>query len=671
MVDQPLPGWRAQIRHRYTVVAVVFLCWTVAIVARLLFLQVYSYDDLQARAERQQQRIVPAAAKRGDIYDRNGRLLAYSVDADTIYAVPGEIRDPEKAATKICAALIDCDRGERAVILKRLGRTGAFSYVKRQVTPAEARAVAALGLEGIGFTTESKRFYPNRELASHLVGYAGTDNEGLGGIESAFDKVVKGKEGKLLVQTDARGRAFSRLERQPTAGGTVELTIDSQLQYIAERELRAGVREHRADAGTAVILDPNTGEILAMANWPTFNPNIYGESSDNARRNRAIQDLYEPGSTFKIVTASAAIEEHLFNPADIIDVSAGLIRIGNRVVDDMHRYGPLSFTDVLVKSSNVGAIKIGSRVGAERMIQYVRRFGFGRPTSHDFPGESSGIVWSNLNDSALASVSMGYQIGVTPLQVVAAASAVANGGTLYEPRVIRAITKDGVRTVVKPTAVRTAIKKSTAATLTTIMEQVVERGTATRAKIPGYTIAGKTGTADKLINGRYSNSQQNVSFVGFVPSRNPALAIIVMIDSPRAGGDTGGVVAAPIFQRIAADALRHLGVPLSVNPSPAIILPRRAAGAPLAPVQPVVVPVRNIGGDITSLPVTSLPDLRGYGAREAVHELVRLGLTPRVRGLGIVVDQEPDPGAPIEPGTTCTLVLDRDPHAALVPGVPQ
>ncbi|HTM34783.1 MAG TPA: penicillin-binding protein [Vicinamibacterales bacterium] len=671
MVDQPLPGWRAQIRHRYTVVAVVFLCWTVAIVARLLFLQVYSYDDLQARANGQQQRIVPAAAKRGDIYDRNGRLLAYSVDADTIYAVPGEIRDPEKAATKICAALIDCDRSERAAILKRLGRTGAFSYVKRQVTPAEARAVAALGLEGIGFTTESKRFYPNRELASHLVGYAGTDNGGLGGIEAAFDKVVKGKEGKLLVQTDARGRAFSRLERQPTAGGTVELTIDSQLQYIAERELRAGVREHRADAGTAVILDPNTGEILAMANWPTFNPNIYGESPENARRNRAIQDLYEPGSTFKIVTASAAIEEHLFNPADIIDVSAGLIRIGNRVVDDMHRYGPLSFTDVLVKSSNVGAIKIGSRVGAERMIQYVRRFGFGRPTSHDFQGESSGIVWSNLNDSALASVSMGYQIGVTPLQVVAAASAVANGGTLYEPRVIRAITKDGVRTVVKPTAVRTAIKKSTAATLTTIMEQVVERGTATRAKIPGYTIAGKTGTADKLINGRYSNSQQNVSFVGFVPSRNPALAIIVMIDSPRAGGDTGGVVAAPIFQRIAADALRHLGVPLSVNPSPAIIVPRRAAGAPLAPVQPVVVPVRNIGRDITSLPVTSLPDLRGYGAREAVHELVRLGLTPRVRGLGIVVDQEPDPGAPIEPGTTCTLVLDRDPHAALVPGVPQ
>jgi cell division protein FtsI (penicillin-binding protein 3) len=665
-MEHPLPGWRSEVRRRYAALAAVFLAWTLAIVARLLFLQVISHDELQARADRQQQRVVPATAKRGDIYDRNGRLLAYSVDADTIYAVPSEIDDPTATATKVCTALVGCDAAERTAIARRLGRGGAFAYVKRRVKAEEARAVAALGLQGLGYTTESKRFYPNRELGAHLIGYAGTDNEGLGGLEAAFDKVVRGREGKLLVQTDARGKAFSRLERQPTAGGTIELTIDSQLQHIAERELRAGVKEHRADAGTAVILDPNTGEILAMANWPTFNPNVYGESPEIARRNRAIQDLYEPGSTFKLVTASAAIEEHLFNPAEIVDVSAGLIRIGNRVVDDMHRYGPLSFTDVIVKSSNVGAIKIGARVGAERMSQYVRRFGFGRPTSRDFQGESSGIVWSNLNESALASVSMGYQIGVTPLQMVAAASAVANGGTLYEPRVIRAITKDGVRTVVKPTAVRTAIKKSTAATLTTIMEAVVERGTATRAKIRGYTVAGKTGTADKLINGRYSNSQQNVSFIGFVPSRNPVLAMIVMIDSPRAGGDTGGVVAAPIFQRIADDALRHLGVPPTVDPSPAIIVPRRAAMTAAMPAQPVVVPISNQAGS-----VTALPDLRGYGAREAVHELVRLGLTPRVRGLGIVVDQDPEPGAPIEPGTVCTLVLDRDPHAALVPGVPQ
>jgi cell division protein FtsI (penicillin-binding protein 3) len=334
----------------------------------------------------------------------------------------------------------------------------------------------------------------------------------------------------------------------------------------------------------------------------------------------------------------------------------------------MHRYGPLSFTDVLVKSSNVGAIKIGARVGAEQMGLYVRRFGFGRQTSRDFPGESPGIVWSNLNDSALASVSMGYQIGVTPLQVVTAASVVANGGTLFEPRIVSAVTREGVRSAVKPNPVRTAIKPETAATLTTIMEQVVERGTATRAKVAGYTIAGKTGTADKLVNRRYSNTQQNVSFVGFVPSRTPRLAVIVMVDSPRDGADTGGVVAAPIFQRIAEDALRYLGVPPNVDPAPPVIVQPRNARAqqPARPMVPQVLPVTNEkhGGVV-------LPDLRGYGAREAIHELARLGLTPRVRGTGVVVEQSPEPGSPLEPGTTCTIVLTRAPHPALVAGVPQ
>jgi cell division protein FtsI (penicillin-binding protein 3) len=660
-------GWRAQLTSRYTVLVVLFACWTAAIVARLVYLQVISHDDLVQRAEGQYTRVIDAPAKRGEIYDRNGRLLAFSVDADSIYAVPSQVGDAAAAAAKLCAVLADCDKKERADLTERLGRRQrAFVFVKRRVSPTEALNVAALGLPGIGFTKESKRFYPNREVGANLIGYAGLDNVGLGGVEAAFDKIVRGREGKLLVQTDARGRAFSRLERAPTSGGSIELTIDAQLQYIAERELRAGVQEHRADAGTAVVMDPNTGEILAMANWPTFNPNAYREAPESSRRNRAIQDLYEPGSTFKLVTASAAIEERLFNTSEIIDVSAGMIRIGHRVIDDMHRYAPLSFTDVIVKSSNVGAIKIGSRVGAERMALYVRRFGFGRPSSRDLQGESSGIVWSNLNDSALASVSMGYQVGVTPLQVVAAASVVANGGSLYEPRLVKATTRDGVRTAVEPNKVRTVISPKTAATMTSIMEAVVERGTATRAKIPGFTVAGKTGTADKLVNGRYSNTLQNVSMVGIVPSRNPALAIIVMIDTPRAGGDTGGVVAAPIFKRIAEESLRHLGIAPTIDPVPPVIVQRRAAAAPPARPRPIVVP--------TAVAIRSpmtLPDLRGYGAREAVHELVRLGLTPRVTGVGIVVDQRPAPGAPIERGTLCTLVLERDPQGAMVPGVPQ
>jgi cell division protein FtsI (penicillin-binding protein 3) len=647
------------------VVAGLFACWVVAIIARLVFLQVLSHDDLVARADRQHHRTIDAPAKRGEIHDRNGRLLAYSVDADTIYAVPNEIADAPKAAAALCGALDECDRKDREALTARLSRQGPFAFVKRRVTPAEARRVARLELEGIGFMKESKRFYPNRELGAHLIGYAGLDNVGLSGVEATYDKTVRGRKGTLLVQTDARGRAFSRIERSPTAGGSIELTIDEQLQFIAERELRAGVLQHRADAGTAIVMDPTTGEILAMANYPTFNPNAYGDASEAARRNRAIQDLYEPGSTFKIVTASAAIEERLFNPAEIVDVSAGLIRFGRRVINDMHRYGPLSFTDVLVKSSNVGAIKIGARVGADRMGMYVRRFGFGRPTSRDFQGESSGIVWSNLNDSALASVSMGYQVGVTPLQMVTAASAVANGGTLYEPRLVRAITRDGVRTVIKPTAVRTAIKPETAATLTTIMEAVVERGTATRAKVPGFTVAGKTGTADKLVNGRYSATQQNVSFVGFVPSRHPAVAVIVMVDSPRDGADTGGVAAAPIFQRIAEDSLRHLGVAPNINPQPPVIVARPRNVTVPAPSTPRPMRVSVVEG----APV--LPDLSGLHAREAIHELARLGLTPRVRGTGVVIDQQPPPGTPLEPGAVCTIVLGRDPRPVAASGALQ
>jgi len=669
VAELPAHAWRQTHKSRLVVLAGAFALWAVAIVARLVFLQVISHADLVARADRQHNRTVTAPAKRGEIYDRNGRLLAFSVDADTVYAVPSGITDASDVAARLCRALDDCDRKEQLALTARLARPQReFVFVKRRVKPAEAQRVAALDLDNVGFMKESKRFYPNRELASHLIGYAGLDNNGLGGIEAAYDKTVRGREGTVLVQTDGRGRAFSRLERSPTAGGSIELTVDLQLQYIAERELRAGVREHGASAGTAVIMDPNSGEILAMANWPTFNPNAYGEAPESARRNLAIQDLYEPGSTFKIVTASAALEEHLFNTSEMIDVSAGQIRFGRRVIRDMHRYAPLSFTDVLVKSSNVGAIKIGSRVGAERMGLYVRRFGFGRPTSRDFQGESAGIVWAKLNDSALASVSMGYQVGVTPLQMVTAASAVANGGTLYEPRLVRAITRDGTRTLTKPNAVRKAITPETAATLTSIMEAVVERGTATRAKIAGFTVAGKTGTADKLVNGRYSASQQNVSFVGFVPSQKPALAIIVMIDSPSAGPDTGGVVAAPIFQRIAEDALRYLGVAPTVNPAPPVIVTRRAAhdAAPARRLGPRVLPA-SAGGpaDLT------LPDLRGLGAREATRELARLGLTPRTRGTGVVVAQQPPAGAPVEQGSACTLVLDRHPPPAMVAGVPQ
>lgn len=660
MAAQPDPHWRTTLKSRLMVAAGMLVLWALAIEARLIVLQVVQHAELVARAERQQMMTVPAPAKRGEIYDRTGRLLAYSVDADTIYAVPTEIADAAGAATALCNALDDCTKKMRDELHERLAQNRAFVYVRRRATPLQAKRVAALELDGIAFRKESKRYYPNRELAAHLLGYVGVDNVGLSGLEATYDKTVRGREGKLLVQTDARRHVFSRLERSPTTGGSIELTIDEHLQHIAEREVRDGVEAARADGGTAVIMDPHTGEILAMASYPTFNPNDYAEAPEIARRNRAVQDIYEPGSTFKIVTASAALQEKVITPDEMVDTQHGVIKFpGRKPITDMgHDYGVLSFRDVIVHSSNVGAIKVGLKVGAERLGLYVKRFGFGRPTSPDFPSESPGIVWdpSKMNDSALASMSMGYQVAVTPLQMAAAASAVANGGTLYEPHVVRAVVKGTQRTVVPPKAVRQAVLPETAATVTDIMERVVTEGTGKNSRLVSYTVAGKTGTADKLVNGRYSASQQNVSFVGFVPSRDPQLTIIVMVDSPRVGGDTGGAIAAPIWKRIANASLRYLGVTPTINPVPPVIVVRNQE-SPMSPVASVGTPT--VVAMTANMADGGLPDLRGLSAREALRELARLGLTARMTGTGVVVDQNPPAGTPYEAGAMCTLQLDR------------
>jgi len=428
------------------------------------------------------------------------------------------------------------------------------------------------------------------------------------------------------------------------------------------------VLENRAAGGTAIIMNPHTGEILAMANEPTFNPNAFRDFGDDDRRNRAVQDLYEPGSTFKVVTATAAIEEKLMPIDTIIDVSGGQIRVDkSRIVHDTHNYGALSFTDVIVKSSNVGAIKIGFKLGKERLSQYVARYGFGHTTSPDFPGESPGIVWrpDKWTDSALASVSMGYQVGVTPLQMLAAVSSVANGGQYVEPRVIRAVYKDNRRYAVQPKIVRRTISADTAATMTGIMEGVVERGTAKAAQIPGYTIAGKTGTAAKLVNGHYSTTNWNASFVGFLPSRDPAVAIIVVTDSPHTKGHTGGVVSAPVFKKIAEETLRYLGIGPTINPSSPVLVARandpgdRATAESEREASPVV-------SLVADGPPGTVPDLSGLSARDAVRRLVKLGMSARVTGDGFVVSQTPPAGSPIDGDAVCRLTLERWPtrHAA-------
>jgi cell division protein FtsI/penicillin-binding protein 2 len=411
-----------------------------------------------------------------------------------------------------------------------------------------------------------------------------------------------------------------------------------------------------------VVMDPNNGEVLAIANAPTFNPNVYARAPEQHRRNRAIQDLYAPGSTFKIVTASAALEENVMTPDDSIDTGAGVYRIGSRQIDDMHRYGVLSFTDVIVKSSNVGAVKIGLRLGPEKLGRYVSRFGFGQTLLPDFRGENPGIVWSptKLDASALASVSMGYQVGVTPMQMAAAVSSVANGGTLYEPRVVRAIIKDGHRVAVEHKALRRTVSEHTAAQLTAIMEAVVERGTAKRARLDGYTIAGKTGTAHKIVDGRYSPTEYNVSFVGFLPSRKPALTIIVLIDSPHGNGDTGGVVSAPIFKRIAEASLRHLGIAPTVNAPPPVLVNARTAETDAPEARRISLPI-DLTRTLEPARDGLMPDLRGLSARDATRALTSLGMTARLAGSGFVTEQSPAPGTALVPGAACALKLGRQP----------
>lgn len=657
--------WRATVRSRVLVCAALFAAWTVGIEARLIYLQVIAKSDMLARAESQQLMTVYPPAGRGDIFDRNGRLLAYSVDAYTIGADPTHVEDAPETVRLVCEALGCTAKRRQAleqVILTAARKGKEYILIQRQASPDVASRIRALDPSGIAMYAESKRYYPNKTLAAHVLGYVGIDNKGLGGLESTYDSMIRGKEGRFLLQVDSRRRAMAVREAVPaTAGDSLELTLDQYLQRIAERELEAGVKEHNAAAGTVVIMDPSTGAILALANYPTFNPNAYRLSSPEHRKNRGIQDVYEPGSTFKLVTASAAIEENVLGVSDMIDCAPGWIKFpGRKPINDVHAYGLLSFEDVIVKSSNVGAIKAGLRIGSERLSLYVNRFGFGQVLSPDFRGQTAGI-WNprGLDDSGLASVSMGYQIGVTPLQMAAAVSSVANGGTLYEPRLLGAVIRNGRREPVAPKALRRTVSKETAATLTGIMEAVVERGTATAAKIDGFTIAGKTGTAARIIDGRYSDTEYNTSFVGFAPSRTPALTVIVVVDSPHGKVKAyGGTVAAPIFQRIAQASLRHLGIGPTVNAPSPVMVTRADSGVESQRPRPAGVAATREQA-LQPAPFGLMPDLRGLSSREAVSSVSSHGLVPRTSGSGFVIQQSPEPGAILIPGEAAMLTLGR------------
>jgi cell division protein FtsI (penicillin-binding protein 3) len=542
--------------------------WFVVICLRLVWLQVVSYGDFAQRASRQQQRSIDVSAVRGNIYDRSGNELAMTVSVDSVFAVPSELQDIHEAALSLGRAL----KSDPLEIENRLRASHAFAWVGRKVDAAASARVHALNLKGIYFQKESKRFYPKGELAAQVLGYVGLDDEGLGGVERQFESKLAGKPGRMLISLDAKRRWFGRVEKNPEPGENVVLTLDEKVQYIAERELERAIAETHAEAGTIVVENPHTGEVLALANRPNFNPNAFNTASPRSLKNRAVSDIYEPGSTFKIVTLAAALEEKLTNPEEVVDCEMGSITLNGHVIHDHKPYGALSVAQVLANSSDVGAIKIALRLGNERFDRYIRAFGFGAQTGIELPGETRGMTkpvtrWSKIS---IGAISMGQEIGVSPLQLVSMGSTIANDGVFIPPRIIMGTTAPRSTPQLiafHAGAGRRVISPMTAAQMKRMMEGVVLRGTGVKAILDGYSSAGKTGTAQKVdpATGRYSRRNYIASFTGFAPVNNPAVTVLVILDSPAMGSHEGGLAAAPVFTRVMQQVLAYLNVPHDVE----------------------------------------------------------------------------------------------------------
>jgi cell division protein FtsI (penicillin-binding protein 3) len=644
--------------HRvYTLIGIMAL-WAMVIGCRLFFLHVVHSADYKQRAERQQQRTLDLSPRRGVIYDRNGNELAVSVKVDSLFAVPDEIQNLDRTA-KTLSTLVGVPKKD---LIDKLGSQRLFVWVKRKLNADQAAAVRNAKLPGIYFQKEDMRYYPKRELASHVLGYVDIDEKGLGGLEYRYNDSIRGDPGRVLVMTDARGRSFNSDEQPVAPGANLITTIDQNIQYIVEKEIAATAEKTRATGISIIVMDPRSGEILGMGNYPTFNPNEFGKYSAQARINRGVSHTYEPGSTFKIVTAASAFEEGLADPAELIDCQNGVITVFGRVIHDHKRFGVLSVKEIMQKSSDVGAIKLALRVGDERFADHIAHFGFGKPTSVDLPGEERGLAKpaSRWTKSSVGSIAMGQEIGVTPLQVVRMVSAVANGGILYQPYVVKKVQhpEKGILTETQPLGER-AISSETAAKLQDMLEGVVTDGTAKTSKLDGYTAAGKTGTAQKIeeTTGRYSATKYVASFAGFAPATNPLISMIVVIDEP-VGLHHGGEIAAPVFKRVAEQVLRYMSVPPDVpSYAPQYVVkrpkpeskPKQERGPQPAPAGLTQLVAMHPDTDLGDIVV---PDFRGKSLRQVTEESLKTGLRLQSIGSGAAVEQSPPAGASVPAGAS-------------------
>jgi cell division protein FtsI (penicillin-binding protein 3) len=660
---------------RLSIIRIAMILWIAAIGAKLLWLQVKQHDWLLARASHQQQAAIDLSPMRGVIFDRNGDQLARSVAVKSLYASPADITDPAAAADTL-SDVLDIDRDD---LYKRLTSAHAAVAVKRKLTDDEVAEVGKLGLPGLRFVNEMKRFYLTGATASHLLGFVDVDERGVGGIELSYDKLIRGHGGRLLLDVDALNKSYDHSVEEPVPGADVTLTIDLMIQNHIEKALAETVRSTHARGGTIVVLRPATGEILALANCPSFDPNMVSESTEIQRRNRAVEVAFEPGSIFKLVTYAAALNEHLIRPNTMIDCGGGQIRIADRIVHD-HPYGMLTAAQALAKSSNVAAIKIGMQLGNERLGQYIERFGFGHRTGVELPAESRGLFQpvSEWGPTSIGSIPMGHEIGVTALQAAAAYACIANGGEWVKPHLVSRIKSSSGDVLDEAKAERRqVVSESTAATLKAMLEGVVVQGTGKAARLGGYRAAGKTGTAQKIdeATGRYSNIHYVASFAGFAPVDNPEIACVVSIDDP-VGAHLGGAVAAPVFARVVSDALHVLGVPPENDPQSLVAGDFQIydlAGF-VAENQPPVAdqsvdsrPALDVAAQAASGETASkrygsvmMPDLIGRGIREAVTLCAAQGLKLKASGDGVVSLQNPSPGALVPQDTICRVKLSKE-----------
>jgi len=659
--------------------------WMLVVSARLVYLQFSQYENLADRARQQQQNSIETSPQRGELLDRQERQLARSIQTVSLFLDPDglDAQTLDRNAQQI-AQTLGLKQTELANDFRKAqSENKRFIWIARRLDADLANKIVAMNLPGVQTQLEPKRYYPNGSLAAHVLGYVGLDGKGLGGVEQFYNTKISGEPGELFLEKDANGKPYEGYEIASKPGQTVVLTIDQSIQYQAEQALQAAVQRSHAKSGSVIVLDPRSGEILALANAPTFDPNKVSEAKPETRSNWALQNIYEPGSTFKVVAFSAALEKKLVKPDDRIDCQMGAITVAGRLVHDHKRFGTLTIAEALAKSSNVAAIKLGLRVGDPTMYDYIRRFGFGSKTGIELPGETNGILRKveRWQPSSIGSIAIGQEVGVTPVQMVAAFGALANDGVRIAPHLIREVRDAGGNVVYRAQPEqRRVISTETAVALRGMLEGVTLNGTAKKAQLDGYSAAGKTGTAQKIDpkTKAYSSTKYVGSFVGFAPASNPQVVIIVVIDEP-AGAYHGGDVAAPVFREVAEQILPGLGVmpDIELKSQPDLIAqvnedPERAAKLREEQAQseqerqatlPTVDSNGARGGEVVYAVATKnamlMPDLRGRSVRDVARTCAQLGLQVEARGEGRVLKQSPSAGTEVSTGQLVYIDFGR------------